>query len=218
MSIQNNLVAYRNNVYNVRTVNTIYDSSGNELFSGTATPGYVRLTDGTRDATFDMVHSALNTVDALHHEIHQNHAYTVQETFTDLADDASVDFLIVTGPDKELHTTMKVALGGNAFAFLYEDVVVTSSGTGLTLINRHREASDTTESIAYANPLYATGAALWSEFLPGGIGPKSFGGQGSSREEIVLKRSTSYAFKLLNVSGAVKDGSLGITFYEETVH
>lgn len=167
-----------------------------------------------------------------HMQAHKGNLHTVslkQADGTQYADNGDLGMLVdMTGQDEPLHTIWEVASGADAEFTAIEGVTWAASaeagGGTLTPVNHNRVKGDktiTTEFFGYSSNLantYATAEAevtLFTYWLPGGVGRSAVGGMARGENEWILKPDTKYVFKLVNRGGAVKDGSIQCTFYED---
>jgi hypothetical protein len=164
----------------------------------------------------DATVAALKVIDTLHAEIHAGETFHVARLVEDVANNASIDLLIVVGATKKLHLTMVGTAAGDAHAYLYETPTTSAAGTAVTAHNKNRGSSDTTTAtITHTPTVSAPGTALDTALIPGGTKQQATGSSGAQRDEWILKKSTTYLLRLTNKAGSAKDMSVGLTWYEE---
>ena len=171
----------------------------------------------------DPVVSALPTITTPHHEVHEGEYYGTGYLWTTVADNAEANLLIVMNTPNDLHCLVAGAIGGDAFAYVYEDPTFTDAptdyGTALVERNFNRNYADASQFDSFHTPtILADGNNLVQQFIPGGAGPARFtgGGSASTREEIVLISGKIYLFRLTNKSGGAQPASIEVTGYEHS--
>lgn len=156
-------------------------------------------------------------IDVLHHKIHEGLDYGAGHIFESVADDGTSDILVKVSADNDLHSITNFAVGGDAFAYLYEDVVPTTNGTEITPSNLNRESTKVTTGSVYFGPTVAAGSLgieLPPTFIPGGQKKDATGGENGGRHEWILDKSTNYLFRLVNKANATAHQSININYYE----
>ena len=173
-------------------------------------------------AGIDLTARTLNVITYEHHEIHEGDMWHGYIQTSGLADDASLNTLIVTGSGLEVHAIFEKNVGGDAWWELYEGVLLSGSpggsGTPVTLHCMNRYVSGMPQSTAFHNPNYIGGTKLAVEFMPGGTGPRAGGGGARGEQEWVLtgvSGPVNYLLRVVNVAAAAKDITVGVEFYEK---
>lgn len=157
------------------------------------------------------------TVDVNHQRNHDGRAWMAFKLYpasAKLAAGASCDIVLAAGPATIAHLSIEALLMGDAELYIYEGATSTG-GTAFTPINRNRNYSTSSSNVAMViNPtVTATGTLLDAQFLPGGVGKKSGGGNIESLE-LVLKPLTNYLIRMTNVNGTDHPGHLALEWYE----
>jgi len=182
------------------------DSSGNLK---------IILTDGTTDAGVDSVSGCLKTIDIAHDMVHEGASYIASHLFSAVVTTASADIHILNGASKKLHINVVGSPEGKCYGYVYEGTTYTNSGTALVAYNKDRSSTNTTSATIFHTPtVNALGTQVLVTLFPGGQGPKSVGTAIRTNSEIILKESTDYLFRLTNVSGANKDITIELEWYE----
>jgi len=196
---------------------TLMDSAGHPMVAIVSGDMHVRLWDGARTITLDPVASAVPVVDTLHQRTHEGDTYHYSNIFIDVADDASADFLVKVGANKDLHSTFAGEAGGDSYPYLLRSPTVSSNGFEVSPVNKNSNYSNNSDAQIFINPVVtASGDILYQSYIPGGSGPKTFGGSAEERDEWVLKKSTDYLVRMTNVAGSAKIMSMRMTYYEKS--
>lgn len=168
----------------------------------------------------DSVSGARETIDYAHHEIHEGKSFIVSDETTSVANNATVDFLVVTGV-KFPHLVMEVEGDLGLRIQAYEAVTASNNGTALTPVNRNRNSSYVSTVSVYKGP---TGlGSITNLLLTHRSGTSANTGRvgGTSREtaEWVLKDNTKYLLRVTSLSGASSslNFTLKLNWYEKSV-
>lgn len=179
------------------------------------------ITIGDLQGMQDETTGALLTIETIHHEVHEGEMFHVGYTAASVANNASVDVLLVTGATVETHASWEVFGGGQVTVYLYEGPTVGEGdeGTALTIYNMKRDSANTPEAAAYHTPtVSATGtvALVNGRILPGGTSPTTrVGGGIRSGSEWILAPGTMYLMRITNTSGGTIAVNMGLEWYEE---
>jgi len=104
-------------------------------------------------------------------------------------------------------------LMGDAELYFYEGATSTG-GTAFTPVIRNRNYTTASQVAMVVNPtVNTTGDLIDAQFLPGGVGKKSGGGDAQSLE-FVLKPLTNYLIRMTNVNGTAHTGHITLEWYE----
>lgn len=157
----------------------------------------------------------LATESVIHDRTHQGIAYIISRVNTALANDGSLDIVLLVGAN-HAHTVFAVNAGGVCEAGVYEQPTLSAQGTVLQVVPRNRATSLPAALKARHSPtVTAVGNALFRVIVPGGgFGFAPVGGSFSGRAELVLKRATNYLFRATNISGGAAPVALNVDFYE----
>lgn len=162
----------------------------------------------------DRTHGALRTIDDLHAMTHRGRVYDASHVVEGVADDNTLEFLVLTDDTSVAHIRALVATGGDAEFQVYEGPTVTDEGTSLSAINRNRRSSRAAKTQVWHTPtLSADGTELFDAFLPGGERRRATGA-GGGFEEYVLASNTYYLFRATNRSGGNDTLGIHLTWYE----
>lgn len=173
-----------------------------------------KLNDGT--SALSGADAPLITVDVNHQRNHDGRAYQAWILYpylSPLAAGASCNIVFAAGPGIRMHLTIDALLMGDAELFFYEGATSTG-GTAFVPVNRNRNYPDASNVAMVMNPtVTATGTVLDVQFMPGGVGKKSGGGDAQSLE-FVLKPLTNYLIRMTNVNGTAHAGHIVLEWYE----
>ena len=145
-------------------------------------------------------------------------SWHVSHRFTDVADAASVDILVVTDPGVELFIVGEAVADGKAYIDIYEGATVSASGTELTQYNRSRGSAKTNGSTIYHTPTVTdTGTVISYGLMAGGEAPghRSIGGAGGIGADFIFKGDTIYLFRITNKSGSASDISIHLDTWDK---
>lgn len=136
-------------------------------------------------------------------DVHQSRRFKasyLQPHGSELADDATHDFLIRVGA-LGAHATLRVSVGGNCELLVYEATTVSANGAVLATVSKNREVLGTGQTLMYDGPtVTGAGTLLLSQYVPGGTrGTAAGGGWGES--EWVLAPNTNYLVRITNRAG-----------------
>lgn len=157
----------------------------------------------------------LIVIDSVHNEVHEGEMFHTNHIFSSVANGGNADTMLHT-LDGEYHTMFSVSVGGAVDVFLYEDVVVTDSGTAVTSYNMNRTSTKESDLVVTHTPtVSSTGTTLVSKFIPGGSSQQTrIGGDTRTATEWLLKPNTNYMIRINNVSGTTIRASISIEFYK----
>lgn len=153
----------------------------------------------------DHDYNGLVVVDAFHHLIHEGKAFVYPNYDNDIDIASPKYFRIVTGANKEVHFDFSCTLLAAGTISLAESPTTSGNGTNVSaaIINLNRRSSNTPEVTIFEDPT-VTGQGiqigLWRIGTAGGFANSSVGGQGSNRQEYILKPNTVYLFKILTTA------------------
>jgi len=174
-------------------------------------------TGGTQELLVDSTVGALSVIDTIHHEVHEGEAFEASYKSPDgaeIADDGTLELLLVMGATLEAHATFIAAAVGN-FELLLAEVTVGANGTALEVNNLSAVVTDPAEVRAFHTPVLPVIVRTYLDvWLPGGTGGKIKGG--STREEVehVFAPNKLYLLRLTNRSGGAQVASLHAQWYE----
>jgi hypothetical protein len=170
---------------------------------------------------FDADTVALITIDYPHHEVHEGSAFTAAGLLSahasELANDGTVLAAFQVGA-LPAHIVWSVKCGGDFEYTIYEGgSAVTTTGT-VTPINMNRNSTATAGGTLFKISAGASGTALWTDFVPGGSGPLSPGGQSNRGLEWILAANTFYYMEIINRSGAGQMVGIEAEWYEKATN
>jgi len=157
-------------------------------------------------------------IDYPHYQVHHGNFWGAYKRLEGVANDASVDFLIVTGSGKIPHTTIVVVATANAFLDWYPNPTITNDGTEITPLVMNPATTRTPETKVYFTPTVgAPGTVGPTVVIPGGARQTSVGGAARNGAEIQLAQSKKYLLRVTNKGGAGVIAHIGLQmeWYEE---
>lgn len=164
----------------------------------------------------DDVQGAHVVIDVMHHQIHEGDAYSLSGLVADVAASGTTSFEIVTPADKDIHLKFVSAsvTGSNKTAARAEllEGATTTGGSTATPRNRNRNSSNTSGCTCKSGVTVSNDGTKIDDGAFGG----NIGGSDSRAYELILKRSTKYAFRLTNESSQQADMSFFALWYEES--
>jgi hypothetical protein len=117
-----------------------------------------------------------------------------------LASGASIEFLITTAVNRPVGVGFVAQCGGNAEAYIYENVTDVVGGTLTVPVNRNRASTNTAVTGALLNPSsYTLGPLIYSDLILGGSGGNAVGASAQS-DYALLAANKSYLFRLTNTT------------------
>lgn len=160
----------------------------------------------------------ISTIGSPHSYIHQGHTYCSGHLAEGVANDASLELLLVTGATYQAHLSMEVAGGGDYYVSIFEDTTTSDDGTALTERNKVRAITDTANvTVTHTPTITGDGNQLGpTRYFPGGRAAAGAGVMGASREEWVLDVSTKYLIRVTNKAGSAKTLAAFCEWYDHT--
>ena len=142
------------------------------------------------------------------------YVYRIRPSTDPLPSLAKIEFLITTAPDKPVGIGFKAESGGNAEAYVYENVTNVVGGTLVVPLNRNRNSTNTAATGVLLNPTsYTLGPQIYAELIVGGKSGKS-AGAASEGDYALLKANTSYLFRLTNTTNQANIAELAVQWIE----
>lgn len=157
---------------------------------------------------------AIVTQDFLTRKLIEGKMFAASAYNLSLANNASFDICITTGP-YPVFVTVSISAGGQAFISLYEGVTITG-GTNIPIYNQRRDSLNLQSSVMVHTPNVGDlGLELWPDTIPGGSGGNKAGyaRPGSWR---CLAPNTTYLRRITNKSGNNMLASFMVDLYEES--
>lgn len=138
-----------------------------------------------------------------------------------LADNGSLEMLIVTGPDDGTRYSLAIggSVGGDGEATLFEDTVVSANGAATLVSSRNRVINATAKTLVFSGPTVTTDGAvvIGPLFIPGGTGNKdSQGGTAAVADQFLLKPATNYLIRATNLAGSAQPADITAGIIEES--
>jgi hypothetical protein len=178
-----------------------------------------RLVDGEGNALSTDSEGALTVILYPHHEVHSGRMYQASYKSPDdsaIADNASLDMLLVVGSTRTPHIVFAVAAGGDVEVLFYEDTTVSNAGTALVENNMNRTSNHVSTVAATHTPTVSGVGTLLADYLiPGGQGPRAGGGTARESTEWILEKGKTYLIRATNRSGGAQPVSITAQWYEE---
>ena len=126
-----------------------------------------------------------------------------------------INLLFVT-PDSTIyaHWTLTAQTTGAAIVQIFEGTTASSNGTAVTRLNRNRNSTNTSTTLAFHTPTITADGTKMSEKYLGSEGFKESTGQGVRGDsEFILKRNTKYLVRCTAISDDIKC-AIGGDWYE----
>jgi len=147
------------------------------------------------EAEIDDVSQSIQTIDYVHHEIHEGNAYFVSG-YTELDTDGTLTFCVTTNATTQPHMTWDITTSGKGNMVVYEGSSI-SGGAAVTAYNSNRGSSNTSTLTIVSGPtVNTTGTLIASSGFGGGTKQNPFGGSSAQRSEIMLATSTIYQWTI----------------------
>lgn len=180
-----------------------------------AVKSLIDLNNGTHaEQTVVLYAGANRPVVNAHTQIHHGGMFTADHVVTSLANNGVINLVMTTPADDWPHITINAAIGGDGLLQIYEGTVFTG-GTPVTSVNhKFYSANIAGETIVHTPTITNDGTNKIDHYIPGGTGERAVGGVGGRDEEIILKPSTSYLFRLTNVSGLSRRAAIDLMWYQ----
>lgn len=165
---------------------------------------------------------AVETIDSIHERVHQGILFTHEQVAVagdpaELANDASLEYLITVPAGKFPHMRWAAECGGDSRVRIYEGVTTSDDGTEVTMLNRNRNSSNTAPITLHTGPTVSDyGTLLGDQVMPTGGGIFGIGGGAGAATifgEWVLKPSTLYVVRLTNISGGAQPAGVEMRVY-----
>jgi len=166
------------------------------------------------DVRIDSSTNSLQTIAYAHHEIHAgSHFFTGD--FTTLGNGATYDILFVTPAGLEQpHMIFEVATELESMFQYYEGATTSADGTALVMFDRNR-VTDNTPSVVFTHTPTVT--TVGTQIGQGMFGSgKKAGGSLRDSNEIILKPSTKYLFRVTNNTAVSNWYDWQFDWYEHT--
>lgn len=184
--------------------------------------------------SMDAATHALTVIDYEHHEIHGGSSYSCwyEQSVSDTGD-KSIIALITPDTTKWLHLIIVVQSTAAAKASLYEAPTITDdAGDNVTVYNRDRNSSSTSNIINTSTNPDSTGNAMYfTELSSGNVtggteiahshiaaaeGKKALGGENRGSQEWILKQNTAYAIVIESLNDDDNTHTIELDWYEHT--
>jgi hypothetical protein len=160
-------------------------------------------------------------MDKAHAEVHDGNFWSYNKRIDSLANDASTDFLIVTGEAKVPHSVIQITAGGACWIDWHPSPTISSNGTDIPLTPHNGLTPGTPITKAFFGPTVDSPGDVGSGLvLPGGRGVQSaIGADIRNGDEIILAPSKKFLIRVTSKagSGVVIAVGLQFEFYEEPV-
>ena len=142
------------------------------------------------------------------------YVFKIFPTAAPLAQNASIDFLITTAPNRPVGIGFKAEAGGDAEVYVYEGCTNVVGGDLVIPFNRNRASTNTPVTGVLYNPESLTlGTLIYGELVLGGTGGNAAGATAES-DYAFLKADTSYLFRMTNVSNQARIAEFGVQWIE----
>lgn len=158
---------------------------------------------------------AVADVHDAHERIHEGELFLTYYTNPALGSSAAANLLFRVGPI-QTHVAFVMNGGGDYRVQAYEGPTYSNVGTLLLVANHNRNHRDEiSQCLAYHTPtLTNSGIEFFNTIIPGGSGPQAPGSSSKRENELVLRPSTDYLFRLTNLTNSAQIASMLLEFYE----
>ena len=177
---------------------------------------------GWRELRADKSTRAINTIDYVHHEIHDGKAFLNVQFFTLGAGEDRGTLIRTSGVESRSHLTFSVSANAELNVKFYcesSGPADGGAGTQLSGVNYRRDSANTATTSIWTNPTLTdvSGYLVLEEQIGEATGPQSsnIGGDFSSRTEFVLASGSNYLISVTAV-GAGTDVGIHLEWYEHT--
>jgi hypothetical protein len=170
----------------------------------------------TIGSPIDADYDAVITVDIVHHMIHDGNYYGASSLQSDVNTISGVVIHMITPADAtRIHWDALVESDVAGKVELWENTIVSVSGSVLTVLNRNRDSTNTTECLMFKNPGYTSGngTILQTRWMGVNNNATKMGGSIRPTAERILKSGTNYLLKFTPLSSP-NNVYLGMEWYE----
>jgi len=161
------------------------------------------------------VHGARDTIDQVHHEIHEGKHYTAYIYDADMSTGSSLSLLVTAPASGETHLAGLVKSSG-AGSFVWSEAPNASGGAAITPYNNNRQSSNSASTTVVSDPTITSAGTtlLQSDVGATGTPQTRVGGEFAARQEWILDTDTAY---LLEYTSAADSNKVTLIFewYEE---
>lgn len=158
----------------------------------------------------DSDQGALVMISEYEHAVHESERFKasyVRPHGSELANDASADFLVRIGAI-DAHARVRIEVGGDSELLIYEAPTTSANGNQVDSVSKNRQILGTATVLFYEGPTVTNvGTLLFHWFIAGGTGGSSIG-TGWGDTHWVLRANTDYLIRITNRSA----GAGGIQF------
>lgn len=148
--------------------------------------------------------SSVPVIAHTHQKVHEGRYFSGGYYNAAVADTASLDILIQTGASSSPHMVFSVASQGDALTYIYEDATFSAAGTTVAMTNHNRNSAKVFDcTVTHTPTITGVGTQLdGTGYSAAGEKNASSGGNFGFSSEFVLAASTTYLFRVTNVSGS----------------
>jgi len=160
------------------------------------------------------------SIDTVHDRIHEGRYFSGGYYNAAVANNATIQLLLVLGATHSLHAVMKCASGGNSVVELYEDTTYSAAGTAVAMTNHNRSSDKVfAGTVTHTPTITGVGTPLnGTTFVPGGtgggMGGSTPGGSVDFSQELVLAPTKVYLFRITNIAGSTQPMSIQLKGYQ----
>lgn len=148
-----------------------------------------------------------------HSRVHRGELFCASILIANLSSDASFDVAVTSGLTVATHVVPMPTLGGTFDFYVYETPTFTL-GTSLAAHNQKFGSTNTLDATFVTSPTVTNAGTQRRVFeLPGGSGGQAVGGSADFGAEIYLPAAGKALFRMTNVSGQSRSGSIMIFAY-----
>lgn len=177
-----------------------YNYPGLNTSAGYGSAGKVQPWDGTYDLELDPAGYGVD-IGVSHHKVHKGELFEAFEYDGDVDIAVPKEYLLQTPAGSDYaHLSFNVEASAELKIELFEDAVITASGSEMSMINNDRNSANTSDVLAFGSASFsASGSILTSRLLNATKGQLKVGGD-DRNEEFILKASSNYFIRLTATS------------------
>ena len=175
-----------------------------------------RITEVQKKGTDPMTYASV-TIDSANKKTHDGKHFKTGYQDTPMAENDTITMLFVTPNTTEwAHWTLTAQTTGAAKVEIFEGTVASANGTATTILNRNRNSSIVSSTLAFHTPTVTTDGTKLSSRWIGSEGWRSeIGGGFTASHHFLLKQNAKYLVRMTAISDGIV-GAIGGDWYEHT--
>jgi hypothetical protein len=153
-----------------------------------------------------------------HQKVHEGEFYSTGYYNSAVADDASIEILLQTPADKELHAYLKIVAGGDCEFEVFEGTTFSAAGTSISPVNHNRNSTNVCGcTVTHTPTITADGDLIWMEYIPGGVFITPGAVQNVGAEQAVFANNANYLLRVTNRSALTNPFQIQAAYYPAQV-